>query len=102
MVLVFGSITIVVSVKVYFANKKTSGGTVETVGKSMIISMGLYVILTCIVSFLYDRSGMGWLIVVVPFMIIFTAPMALSVSLGTNRILTDIEREQKSVSTQQR
>ena len=82
---IFSIITIAVAVMV---NRKTSKGSVI---KSLIFSIATYIILMCSVIYLYDPSGIGWLLVIIPFMVIYTFPMAFSVSLGTIRILEDMK-----------
>ena len=94
MVFVFSIITIAVAIKVY-RSKKASHGII--VGKSMMVSTILYIMLSSIFLFLYDPSGAGWLIVIIPFMIIFTSPMAFSISFGVVRILTDINEKKRKI-----
>ena len=95
MVFVFSIITSVVAIKVY-RSKKASRRII--VGKSVIVSMTLYTMLSSFFLFLYDPSGAGWLIVIIPFIIIFTSPMAFSISYGVVRILTDIHENDKNIT----
>ena len=87
MVFVFSIITVAVAIKVY-RSKEASRRII--VGKSVIVSMTLYTVLSSVFLFLYDPSGAGWLIVIIPFIIIFSSPMAFSISYGVVRILSDI------------
>ncbi len=90
MVLVFSMITSVVTQKIYHSKKSAEG---IIVGKSIAISMVIYVILASLIVFIYEPSDAGWLIVMIPFMIVFTSPMAFSVSFGVTRILTDLQSD---------
>lgn len=82
---IFSIIAIGVTIMVH---KKTPKGSVI---KSLVFSEAIYIILMCSAIYLYDPSGIGWLLVIIPFMVIYTFPLALSVSIGTTRILKDME-----------
>jgi len=84
-------ITVAIATKVYSSKKAEA----NSIGKSFLASLATYIALSSIFLLIYDPPGAGWLIVIIPFMLIFTSPMALSVSYGTIKILSAVRNEKQ-------
>jgi hypothetical protein len=89
---IFTVLTVIISAAVYSSRKTSEGSIVRAAMYSIAILM------VAISSFMviFDRSGIAWLPIAIPFVAMFSLPMAFAVSLGTIRILKDMNKEKTS------
>jgi hypothetical protein len=85
-IFIYSIITITIAIAVYLSRKTIE----DSVKRSTIYSIAIYVIIAIGYSFLFDHAEVMWLPIAIPFLIILSIPMALFVSLGTIRILKDM------------